>query len=142
MSQENTVELLQELLKSVKTRGFKKTINLLKVETLKEIEVSNEFDRFVLTSICEAFGIDQNHLLYSKYVRGEIKYAIGLCVYYLYERMSLGDMHKQIFLNKNKTLLSKYRNIIFTLKPSNPQDKKILAIKAELDKKIENFKKP
>lgn len=141
MSQENTTELLQELLKSVKTRGFKKTLNLLRVQTDKEIEIENELDKFIVDSVCEAFEIDFKHLLYSKYVRGEIKYAIGLCVLYLYERMSLGEMHKTIFHTKNKTLLSKYRNLVFALNAKNPDEKKIIAIKAELDKKIANFKK-
>lgn len=141
MSQENTTELLEELLKSIKTRGYRRTINLLKVQTEKEIEIENELDKFIVDSVCEAFKMDLKHILYSKFVRGEIKYAIGLCVLYLYDRMSMGEIHKKIFHTKNKTLLSKYRNLVFALNAKNPEEKKIIEIKAELDKKIANFKK-
>jgi hypothetical protein len=141
MNQEETVEILQELLKSIRIRGFKKTINLLKTEQQQDVPISEPFDKFVIETICEAFNTSEDDLINSKYLRGDNKYAIGLCVHYIYEVKSLGDIHKKVFRNKNKTLLSKYRQIILDLNPSHSEDKKILAIKIETDKKIEKFKK-
>lgn len=141
MSQEETIEILQELLKSVRTRGFKKTLNLLKTQSQAQVYLTDPFDKFIIETISEAFSIHEDDLLYSKYMRGENKYAIGLCVHYLYENKSLGEIHKRIFTNKNKTLLSKYRQIVYELNANHPEEKRILAIKTEIDSKIENFKK-
>lgn len=141
MNQEETIEILNELLKSIKSRGFRKTINVLKTQNQKEVELTDPFDVFVIESVCSCFNITKDNLLYSKYMRGENKYAIGLCVYYMYENKSLGEIHKKIFLNKNKTLLSKYRQIIYDLDPNHIEDQKILAIKKEIDILIDKFKK-
>lgn len=141
MNQEETVEILSELLSSIRIRGFRKTINILKTEHQTEILLTDPFDKFVIETICESFNVTEDDLMNSKYLRGDNKYAIGMCVHYMYEVKSLGDIHKKIFKNKNKTLLSKYRQIIIDLNPSHQEDKKILAIKIETDKKIENFKK-
>jgi len=141
MSQEETIEILQELLKSVKTRGFKKTLNLLKTQSQAQVFLTDPLDKFIIETISDAFSIHEDDLLYSKYMRGENKYAIGLCVHYLYENKSLGEIHKRIFTNKNKTLLSKYRQIVYELNANYPEEKRILAIKLEIDRKIENFKK-
>jgi hypothetical protein len=54
--------------------------------------------------------------------------------------MTLGEVHKKVFKNKNKTLLSKYRQIIFDLNKAHKTDHKYIEIKSELDNKIENFK--
>ena len=113
----------------------------MKTEQQQDVPISEPFDKFVIETICEAFNTSEDDLINSKYLRGDNKYAIGLCVHYIYEVKSLGDIHKKVFRNKNKTLLSKYRQIILDLNPSHSEDKKILAIKIETDKKIEKFKK-
>jgi len=141
MNQDETTQILNELLSSIKHRGFRKTLNLLKNNQRKYVEINDPLDIFIIKTICEGFDITQDELLHGKYLRGENKYAIGLCVYFLYENKSLGEIHKQVFVNKNKTLLSKYRQLIFDLKPSNREDNKILTIKSTLENIIENFKK-
>lgn len=141
MSQEETIEILEELLNSVKSRGFKKTLTVLKTEKHKKVNLTTPFEQFVVQSVANAFEITEDDLIYGRYIRGENKYAIGFCVYYLYENASLGEIHKKIFNHKNKTLLSKYRQIIFDLRATNIVDKKFILIKSELDRKIENFKK-
>lgn len=141
MSNEETIEILQELLNSVRARGFRKTLNVLKTEKKYSVEIEEPYEKFIIEIVAEIFKISTNSLLHSRYIRGEHKYAIGFCVYYLYDKMTLGEIHKRIFNNKNKTLLSKYRQIIYDLKNSHKADHKYLAIKLELDKKVENFKK-
>jgi len=141
MSQEETTQILNELLKSIKTRGLRRTLTLLKTNRKVRPEITDKFDLFVIKSITETFNISEDELLDGKYIRGENKYAIGLCVYFMYENKSLGEIHKKIFVNKNKTLLSKYRQLIFDLRVKNKQDKKYITIKKELETKIENFKK-
>jgi hypothetical protein len=140
MSNEETIEILEELLNSVKSRGFRKTLNVLKTEKQTSIHLTDPYQKFIVETVAETFQISTNSLLFSRYIRGENKYAIGFCVFYLYERMTLGEVHKKVFKNKNKTLLSKYRQIIFDLNKAHKTDHKYIEIKSELDNKIENFK--
>jgi hypothetical protein len=139
MNNQDSVEIIEELLNSIKTLGYKKTLNVLRVEKKKEGEEIDEFDKFVLDTITNEFQITLEDLLYGRYIRGEIKYAIGFVVYYLYEKKTLGQIHKNIFKFKNKTLLSKYRQIILDLNKSHKADEKFITIKQKLDKKIQNF---
>jgi hypothetical protein len=116
-------------------------LTVLRTEKLKKANLTTPFEKFVVKSVADAFEITEDDLVFSRYIRGENKYAIGFCVYYLYDNASLGEIHKKIFKHKNKTLLSKYRQIVFDLRATNVVDKKFISIKTELDKKIENFKK-
>lgn len=141
MSNEETIEILEELLNSVKARGFRKTLNVLKTEKQNTIHLNSPYEKFVVETIAETFNLTINSLLFSRYVRGENKYAIGFCVYYLYDSMTLGEIHKKVFKNKNKTLLSKYRQIIYDLNKAHKTDHKYIDIKEILDQKIENYKK-
>jgi hypothetical protein len=141
MNNQETIEILEELLNCVKTIGFKKTQNILKIEKSKELVEIDDYDKFVLQTIIEEFDITLDELLFGRYIRGEIKYAIGFAVYFLYENKTLGQIHKRIFKFKNKTLLSKYRQIIFDLNKSHKADEKFILMKEKMSKKIENFKK-
>ena len=40
MSQEETIEILEELLNSVKSRGYKKTLTVLKTEKMKKVNLT------------------------------------------------------------------------------------------------------
>lgn len=140
MKKEETIEILETLLDSVRVRGFKKTISVLKNSKGSEIDLSDPYDKFVVDTILNKFNISYDALLFNKYLRGDNKYAIGFCVYYLYDRKTLGEIHKQIFKNRNKTLLSKYRQMIYDLNDAHKADHKYLEIKSDLDKKIEEYK--
>ena len=48
MSQEETIEILEELLNSVKSRGYKKTLRVLKTENLKKANITTPFEQFVV----------------------------------------------------------------------------------------------
>ena len=140
MGQEETIQILEELLTSVKIRGYKKTLNVLKTETNKKIENLDEFDSFVIGVVSDELKIPVKDLLFSRYTRGDNKYAIGFCVYYLNERKPMGEIHKKIFVNKNKSLLTRYRQIIYNLNKSHKTDIKFLEIKNNLDSKIGKYK--
>lgn len=140
MGQEETIQILEELLTSVKIRGYKKTLNVLKTEKNKKIDSLDEFDNYVLKSVSDELNIPVEDLLFSRYTRGDNKYAIGFCVYYLNDRKPMGEIHKKIFINKNKSLLTRYRQIIYNLNKYHKADTKFIEIKNNLDKKIENFK--
>ena len=141
MKQVESIEILEELMNSIKDRGYHKTLTMLRTDKEKNLEIINPYDKYVMDIVCESFNITLDDILFGRYMRGENKYAIGFCVYYLYDNKSLGEIHRTIFKNKNKTLLSKYRQIIFDLRANNQIDKKFIAIKNELDRKIENYKK-
>jgi hypothetical protein len=140
MTQDETIEVLEHLLKSIKVRGLKKTLSLVYVEGEGAVEGHDNFTRFVLEVVSEVFGITIDELLNSRYIRGDIKYAIGFCVYYLYQEKTLGEISKKIFVNKNKTLLSKYRQMVCDLNAAHTSDAKYIAIMKELDETIEYYK--
>ena len=140
MTQEETIEILEHLLKSIKVRGLKKTLCLVYVEGEGAVAGHDNFTRFVLEVVSEVFGITIDELLNSRYIRGDIKYAIGFCVYYLYQEKTLGEISKKIFVNKNKTLLSKYRQMVCDLNAAHTSDAKYITIMKELDETIEYYK--
>lgn len=137
MNQQNEIVLLEELMSLVKNKGYTKTINILKKNNSTVFELENDYDKFVVNLVSETFEIESHDLLQSRYSRGNMKYAIGFCVYYLYQNKTLGYIGKNIFKDKNLTLLSRYRQMIFDL---NKKDLPYYEIKEDLDKKIENFK--
>lgn len=140
MSQEETTEILTELLNSIKTRGLRKTLNLLKSSNPEVSEIVDPYDNVVIDAVCEEFKIDREDLLRSKYMRGEMKYAVGMAVHFLYKNKSIGEIQKRIFVHKNKTLLSKYRQLIFDLDPNFQQDLKIIFSLDRVESKIETYK--
>lgn len=140
MTQDETIEVLDHLLKSIKVRGLKKTLSLIYVEGEDSVGGYDNFTRFVIEVVSEVFGITMDELMNSRYIRGDIKYAIGFCVYYLYQEKTLGEISKKIFINKNKTLLSKYRQMICDLNAAHTSDAKYLAIMKELDETIDYYK--
>lgn len=137
MNQQNEIVLLEELLSLVKNKGYTKAINILKKNNTSIFNLDNEYDKFVVEMIAETFELSTTDLLQSRYSRGNMKYAIGFCVYYLYQNKTLGYIGKNIFKDKNLTLLSRYRQLIFDL---TKKDLPYIEIKEELDKKIENYK--
>jgi hypothetical protein len=137
MNQQNEIILLEELLSIVKNKGYTKTLNILKKNNSSIFEIENTYDKFVISLIADTFEMDSNELLQSRYSRGNMKYAIGFCVYYLYQEKTLGYIGKNIFKDKNLTLLSRYRQMIFDL---TKKDLPYFDMKDKLDKKIENFK--
>jgi hypothetical protein len=137
MNQQNEIVLLEELLSLVKNKGYTKAINILKKNNTSIFNLDNEYDKFVVEMIAVTFELSTTDLLQSRYSRGNMKYAIGFCVYYLYQNKTLGYIGKNIFKDKNLTLLSRYRQLIFDL---TKKDLPYFEIKEELDKKIENYK--
>lgn len=138
----NEFVILQQLFKSIEVRGLQQTSLLLKLDEAVEIEPElNDYEKFVLYEVTNAFRISIEDLFYKRYQRGNYKYIIGLCVLYLYNVTTLGDIQKKIFKTKNKSLLSKYRLEVMNLKPTDAESKMCLKIKKELDKKIDSYKK-
>jgi hypothetical protein len=137
MNQQNEIILLEELLSIVKNKGYTKTMNILKKNNTSLYELDNPYDKFVIEQVSTAFQLDSTELLQSRYSRGNMKYAIGFSVYYLYQNRTLGYIGKNIFKDKNLTLLSRYRQMIFDL---TKKDLPYYDMKQDLDKIIENFK--
>lgn len=132
MNQEDSLELLQELTSSIKNRGIKKTINLLKFHVENEIVIPLDVkDKLIIDTIADKFKIDINEIIDTKYLRNDHKYIIGFCVYYLYRDKTLKQIQKTVFKNKTKTLLSRYKQLIINLKK---EDIKYFQILKDLDK--------
>jgi len=140
MKQDENLNLLQKVLDSVSRRGYKKTIDLLSFKIEDNIVLRKTKDKLIINEVIKAFNISKDDLFFSRYERGELKYAIGFCVYYLYKYKTLGEIYKTIFKNKNKAQLSKYRQLIVELNPKIEQDKKYIVLLETLNEKIENSK--
>jgi hypothetical protein len=137
MRQSENIDLLQKVLESVSRRGYKKTLDLLSFKVEDNIVLRKTKDKLIIAEVIKAFNISKDDLFLSRYERGELKYAIGFCVYYLYKYKTLGEIYKTIFKNKNKAQLSKYRQLIVELNPKVEQDKKYITLLETLNKIIE-----
>lgn len=134
-------EFFQSLLTSIKKNGVAGTYKILKSDKV-EADIEDEEIKSVIEIVCDEFSIDIEELIYDKYIRGENKYAIGFCLFYLYHNYSVGEIQsKGAFKFKDKSVLSRYRQLISRLDPKNKADIPYLKIKSRLDKKINNIKK-
>jgi hypothetical protein len=137
MRQNENIDLLQKVLESVSRRGYKKTLDLLSFKIDDNVVLRKTKDKLIIAQVIKAFNISKDDLFLSRYERGELKYAIGFCVYYLYKYKTLGEIYKTIFKNKNKAQLSKYRQLIVELNPKIEQDKKYITLLESLNEIIE-----
>ena len=138
MSTNNDFILLKELVSLVENKGYAKTLNILKDNNTKGYEVNDPNDFLILEMVSKTFGISVDEIIKSRYSRGDMKYAIGFCVYYMYQGKSLGEIQKKVFKDRNKGLLFRYRQMIIEL---TKKDLPYFDIKQTLDKEFENFKK-
>ena len=137
MIQNENINLLQKVLESVSRRGYKKTLDLLSFKVEDNVVLRKTKDKLIIAEVIKAFNISKDDLFLSRYERGELKYAIGFCVHYLYKYKTLGEIYKTIFKNKNKAQLSKYRQLIVELNPKIEQDKKYITLLETLNTIIE-----
>lgn len=136
-----STELFQSMLNAIKKNGVDGTLKLLKQNTI-DVEIDDKEIMAILQIVCDEFNISMEDLIYDRYVRGEQKYAVGFCLYYLYQDYSLGDLQKKgVFKHKDKSVLSRYRQLIEGLDPKHKADTPYLKIKDRLDTKINNIKK-
>jgi len=140
MSQEETIEVFEEVIKSIKSKGLKKTLQIVRVNPSDGIQLTDPFSINILQVVSDEFNVLLEDMVNSRYIRGDYKYAIGFSVYYLYDKISLGEIHKNIFRNKTKTLLSKYRQMILDLDKNERLNKKYIDIKHKLDQKLNEEK--
>ena len=130
--QENTIalELLSTLTEYIKENGLQAAIKQLNIAPK---ELTNNYPKRVLHEVAYAIGMTTDTLLNAKYIRGDQKYAIGFCVHYLYPNLSITEISKTIFNQRDKAVLSRYKSIIEKLNPKHKADKDYLKIKEELD---------
>lgn len=140
-SDENVLMLFQTLTNIVKKNGVEETLKILRSKS-KDVMIEDERIMFVVETVCSEFAIDIEELVYEKYVRGDNKFAIGFCLHYLYEDYSIGELQKKgLFKYKDKSVLSRYRQLIDNLDGKHKTDIPYMKIKDKLDKIIEAYKK-
>ena len=139
MNQEDTIEILSVLLQSLRNKGLKKTINILKSEKNEEVIFDDEI-KFIIDTVCHEFNVAYEDIVNSKYSRGENKYVIGFIVFYMYQNSSLKSIQKNVFVNLTKALLSTYKQLIFDLEKDKTFNEKYILIKKQLDNKILKIK--
>lgn len=135
-----SLELFQTLANSVKKIGVEGTLKILRSKS-KQVMIEDELVLKVVEVVAEEFAIDLDELVYEKYIRGDNKYAIGFCLHYLYEDYSIGELQKKgLFKYKDKSVLSRYRQLVDKLDDKHKTDMPYLKIKDKLDKRIEEIK--
>lgn len=140
-SQEIPLELFQTFINIFKKNGAEGTMKILN-KGKKDIEIEDSYVQSVLEVVASEFSMDLNDILYDKYVRGENKYAIGFCIYYLYKDYSMNDLRKLgVFENKDFSVLSRYRQLIENLNSKYEGDTLYIKTMSKLDKKIKEIKK-
>ena len=139
--QEISLELFQAFLNTLKKKGAAGTLQILERKS-REVQIEDSYLQEVVKIVCDEFSIGMEELIYDRYIRGENKYAIGFCLHYFYGDYSLGDLQKKgVFENKDKSVLSRYRQLIVNLNPKFNADIPYIKIKDRLDKKIKEIKK-
>jgi hypothetical protein len=140
-SQEMPIELFQTFINIFKKNGVEGTMKILN-KGKKDIEIQDTYVQSVLEIVANEFSMDLNDILFDKYVRGENKYVIGFCVYYLYKDYSMNDLRKLgVFENKDFSVLSRYRQLIENLDSKYDGDALYIKTMNKLDKKIKEIKK-
>lgn len=140
VSEEMPIELFQAFINILKKNGIKGTMKIL--NKADEIEIKDVYVSKVLHTIADEFSINLNDILYDKYKRGENKYVVGFCVYYLYQDYSMNDLKKLgVFVDKDFSVLSRYRQLIENLNIKIDNDITYIKTKQKLDLKIKEIKK-
>lgn len=124
------LDVLNSLTAYIKQNGVEAAIAHLNTAPK---ELTDNYPKRVLHEVAYAFGMTTNTLLNAKYIRGDQKYAIGFCVHYLYPSLSITEISKSIFAQRDKAVLSRYKSIIEKLNPKHKADKDYIKIKQELD---------
>ena len=134
MTLDNTFTALETFVSYLKKNGYDKTMAALTIEDGKVASFDDPYINLVLNSVSQAFGMEVESLLYAKYARGDNKFEVGFCVYYLYKYMSIRDISDNIFVSRHKTNISKYKILIESLNHKYKSDTPYLKIKDKLDK--------
>jgi hypothetical protein len=124
------LDVLNSLTAYIKQNGVEAAIAHLNTAPK---ELTDNYQKRVLHEVAYAFGMTTDTLLNAKYLRGDQKYAIGFCVHYLYPTLSITEISKSIFAQRDKAVLSRYKSIIEKLNPKHKADKDYIKIKQELD---------
>ena len=124
------LDVLNSLTAYIKQNGVEAAIAHLNTAPK---ELTDNYPKRVLHEVAYAFGMTTDTLLNAKYIRGDQKYAIGFCVHYLYPSLSITEISKSIFPQRDKAVLSRYKSVIEKLNPKHKSDKDYLKIKQDLD---------
>lgn len=109
MNSEEITTVLQSLVNSIKYRGVSSTLKALSVPYTETVFSLNDYEERIFQEVEKHFNINKDVLVSARYLHGDIKYAVGMCVFFMTERKHLGEIQRTIFPNKTKVLLSKYR---------------------------------
>lgn len=135
-------EVFQAFLNILKKNGSNGTLKILNEKYESDFGIKDEYILNVLTLVCNEMSMSLHDLLYEKHKKGDNKYAIGFCVYYLHQNYSYGELKKNgVFIHKDTSLLSKYKSIIDNLNRNYKSDKLYVELKDRLDIQIKTVKK-
>lgn len=137
MSEKETMTiLLDELQKTIHTRGMEGTIALL-VNGRTDISPDKDI-QFVLLTVLNQFGITITQLLNEK--NDTTKYAKGFIIFYLRSDFKIKWITIGVLLDlKNQSWLWELMNMIKNLKPKLATDLPYCQAKEIIDKKVKEY---
>lgn len=135
MYTEEITTTLRALIGSIEQRGLSATLKLLQHPIVEKADLT-AFEKKVFALVEEYMGIKREDILQSRYMHGDTKYAVGLCVYFMSREKTLGQIKKDVFPNKTKTLLSIYSRQISNLSAKSRVDKRIYDIREKIKSQL------
>lgn len=141
LKKEPLAEFLSELQKLVSISGAEKALEVLKKHNTEMISLplADEKMYYIVNMVMQEFDYTPELFLYGKHLRGDYKYAVGFCVYFLYPDFSIGEIKKQIFQHKDKSALSRSKDLISNLNPKYKNDQSYLLLKQKFEAKIKQY---
>ena len=141
VKKEPLIEFLNELRRLIEIAGPDKALDIIKSYNEKKLCLSlpDERMQFIVNMILTEFDYTPEAFLYGKHLRGDYKYAVGFCVYFLYPDFSIGEIKKHIFQQKDKSALSRNKDLISKLNPKYKNDQPYILLKAKFENKLNEF---
>lgn len=135
MSQHKDVSVLEETLITISTIGYNNTINGLRMLRYDTSHVKN-IEPIIIDEILSYYGIPNQEKLFTRKAR--IDNTDAICIYCAlmqkYTKLTLGKMRSRI--NKDRSVISRYRKRVFDANPDNPADAEIHKAFTYLDNRI------
>ena len=136
-----SVELLEELLKSVEKIGLKRTLGVLKFSQIEILKHENSLSDFIIATICNEYTITKPQLVNgTSHFDSKRVEALTICSSLLYRHCNLTQSDIGFILKKDNSVISKYLKKLKTLNVNFINDKTLQQKLNKIDNHIQEFK--
>lgn len=134
-----SVQMFDELFKSIEVFGLKKTMEILHGARADALRLDDENIENVIGIVCRNVGITPYEMLFGRGRKNERIMAIGFCVYYLRKDFEYepGDIARAV--RHDRTICWRYHKRVLSLDHKSVADEKYLLWKENCDREIQQF---